>query len=136
MDKSHRHLFKHPNNHTDTGIKWIKDLIRRNPHITLCELWIKLKRNKGYKRHIVSLYRILRKLGFYNQVLISGTSKYIPKKYDTPKQLGKKWQIDVKYVPNECKISGQINMHQHLKYVNQTGMQFVHSSNFQIKLER
>lgn len=105
LDKSHKPLTKHPKAHTDEEIKWIKDLIRRNPHITLCELWIKLKRNKGYKRHIVSLYRILKRIGYYDQVLISGTSKYKPKKYDTPKQLGKKWQIDVKYVPNECKAS-------------------------------
>ena len=105
IDKSHRPHSKHPNAHTDEEIKWIKDLIRRNPHITLCELWIKLKRNKGYKRHIVSLYRVLKRIGFYNQVLISGTSKYTPKKYDTPTELGKKWQIDVKYVPNECKTN-------------------------------
>ncbi len=78
MDKSHRPISRHPNAHTDEEIKWIKDLIRRNPHITLCELWIKLKRNKGYKRHIVSLYRVLKRIGLYNQPLISGTSKYVP----------------------------------------------------------
>lgn len=44
--------------------------------------------NKGYKRHIVSLYRVLRKLGYYNQILISGTSKSKPKHYDTPTKLG------------------------------------------------
>lgn len=38
MDKSHKSLSFHPNAHTDEEIKWIKDLIRRNPHITLCEL--------------------------------------------------------------------------------------------------
>ena len=54
MDASHCPKTKHPNAHTDEEIKWIKDLIRRNPHITLCELWIKLKKNKGYSRHIVS----------------------------------------------------------------------------------
>ena len=105
MDKSYRPNSRHPNAHTDEEIKWIKDLIRRNPHITLCELWIKLKRNKGYKRHIVSLYRVLKRIGFYNQPLISGTSKYVSQKYDTPKTIGKKWQIDVKYVPNECKAN-------------------------------
>lgn len=89
MDKSYRPNSRHPNAHTDEQIKWIKDLIRRNPHITLCELWIKLKRNKGYKRHIVGLYRLLKRIGFYNQVLISDTSKCTPKKYDTPTELGK-----------------------------------------------
>ncbi len=76
---------------------------RPKSHTTLCELWMKLKRNKGYKRHIVSLYRVLKRIGFYNQVLIIETSKYKSKKYNTPKQLDKKWQMDVKYVPNECK---------------------------------
>lgn len=105
IDCSHRPLSKHPNVQTDEEIKWIKDLIKRNPHITLCELWIKLKRNKGYSRHIVTLYRYLRKTGFYNQVLISGTSKRQSKKYDTPKKIGVKWQINVKFVPSECKTN-------------------------------
>ena len=79
IDKSHRPISRHPNAHTDEEIKWIKDLIRRNHHITLCELWIKLKINKGHNRHIVSLYRVLKRIVFYNQVLIiSGTSKYVP----------------------------------------------------------
>lgn len=109
MDRSHRPLSKHPSAHTDTEIKWIKDLIRRNPHITLCELWYKLRINKSYSRHIGSLYRILRKLGFYNQIIISGTSKYVPKHYETPKTLGEKWQIDVKYVPIQCMASTMPN---------------------------
>lgn len=105
MDGSHRPKLKHPNAHTDEEVKWIKAFIKRNPHITLCELWIKLKRNKGYTRHIVSLYILLRRIGFYNQVLISGTSKKQIKHYQTTKQLGIKWQIDVKYVLNECKTN-------------------------------
>ena len=103
MDKSHRPLTPHPNAHTETELKWIHNYIRRNPHITLCELWYKLKLNKGYTRHPVSLYRILKRIGYYNQINIKGTSTYTPKKYDTPTEIGKKWQIDVKYVPNECK---------------------------------
>ena len=69
----------------------------------MCELWYKLKLNKGYTRHPVSLYRVLKRIGYYNEINIKGTSKYVPKKYDTPKELGKKWQIDVKFVPKECK---------------------------------
>lgn len=64
IDKSHRPLSKHPNSHTDLEIKWINDYIRRNPHITICELWYKLKINKGYSRHPASLYHFLRKLAF------------------------------------------------------------------------
>ena len=103
IDKSHKPLSPHPKAHTTEELNWIKNLIRRNPNITLCELWYKLRINKGYTRHIGSLYRVLRKNNFYNQINIKNTSKYIPQKYDTPKMLGIKWQIDVKYVPTQCK---------------------------------
>ena len=117
IDKSHRPLSSHPNAHTEIEIKWIKDYIRRNPHITICELWYKLKINKGYSRHPASLYRFLRKIGFYNEINVKGTSKYIPKHYDTPKFKGEKWQIDVKYVPNVCKSN---NLPHDLKFYQYT----------------
>ena len=105
-DKSHKPLRKHPTAHTEQEMKWIRDLIKRNPHITLNEIWYKLKINKGYTRKPVSLYRILRKIGYYNKAEIRGTSKRHNKEYHTPKQIGEKWQIDVKYVPMECKVKG------------------------------
>lgn len=100
MDKSHRPLTPHPNSHTELEIKWIKDLIRRNPHISMCELYGKLRTERGYSRTAPSLFRILRKLGFY--VEKEKHEKYIPKKYDTPSDIGIKWQMDVKYIPKEC----------------------------------
>ena len=103
IDKSHRPLTPHPNAHTELELKWIKDLIRRNPHITLNEIWYKLKMNKGYTRKPVSLYRVLRKIGYYNNPEIKGTSRKHNQEYHTPKEIGKKWQIDVKFVPKECK---------------------------------
>ena len=63
----------------------------------------KLKINKGYTRKPASLYRVLRKIGYYNNPEIKGTSKKHNQKYHTPTEIGKKWQIDVKYVPKECK---------------------------------
>ena len=74
----------------------------KNDNLTLGEIWYKLRINKGYKRHIGSLYRIMRKLGYYKQININSTSKYIPKEYNTPKMIGEKWQIDVKFVPTQC----------------------------------
>ena len=103
IDKSHRPLSKHPHSHTVEEIKWIKDIIKRNPHASLLEIWYKLKLNKGYSRHPGSLFRILRSLGFYQDKRDLHTSKIKNKPYDTPKQLGIKWQVDVKYVPKECK---------------------------------
>lgn len=100
IDKSHRPLSPHPNSHTELEIKWIKDLIRRNPNISMCELYGKLRTERGYSRSAPSLFRVLRKLNFY--VDKEKHEKYIPKKYDTPTDIGIKWQMDVKYVPKEC----------------------------------
>ena len=102
IDKSHRPNTTHPNSHTEEELKWIRNYIRRNPSITLSELWVKLKDNKGYKRHPGSLYRVLRRNGYKYKIVIHHTSKYIPKHYETPNYLGEKWQIDVKYVPSKC----------------------------------
>ena len=115
-DKSHRPLSKHPSSHTDEEIKWIQDLIRRNPHITLNEIWYKLKINKGYTRKPASLYRILRKIGYYNNPEIKGTSKRHNQEYHTPTEIGKKWQIDVKYVPKECKTKDIPNDKNYYQY--------------------
>lgn len=103
IDKSHRPLSKHPNAHTDEELKWIKNYIRRNPSISMIELYGKLRIEKGYSRHACSLFRVLRKLGFVNQKQHS-YKKYIPKPYDTPKELGIKWQLDVKYIPKNCYV--------------------------------
>ena len=65
IDKSHRPLTKHPKAHTDEEISWIKNYIRRNPKISLIELFYKLKTKKKYTRHPCSLFRVLRKLGFF-----------------------------------------------------------------------
>jgi len=100
IDKSHRPLTRHPNAHTELELKWIKDLIRRNPHISMSELYGKLRTERGYSRTAPSLFRVLRKLGFY--VEKEKHEKYTPKKYDTPTDIGIKWQMDVKYVPTEC----------------------------------
>ena len=102
LDKSHRPKTPHPNSHTEKEIKWIKNYIRRNPGITTNELWWKLMKYKGYKRHPGSLYRVLKRLNILFKPKIKDTSKYVPQKYETPKYLGEKWQIDVKHVPTKC----------------------------------
>ena len=76
-DKSHKPKSRHPNAHTNQEIRWIRNYVRRNPRITLCELWMKLKREKGYKRTITALYRVMRRLNikFYKGMNIKNTSK-------------------------------------------------------------
>ena len=100
IDKSHKPLSKHPNAHTDEEIKWIKDYLRRNPTISLPELYGKLRTDKGYSRHACSLFRVIRKMNLNVNKEIR--EKYTPKKYDTPTMIGIKWQMDVKYVPKNC----------------------------------
>ena len=102
VDKSHKPISKHPNAHTDEEIKWIRDYTRRNPKITLPELYGKLRTEKGYSRHACSLFRVMRKMNL--KVNTETHKKYVPKKYDTPTDIGIKWQMDVKYVPKYCYV--------------------------------
>lgn len=101
IDKSHRPHTKHPNSHSEEELTWIRNYHRRNPHISVCELYGKLKKHKCYKRHPGSLYRVFRQLG-YTSKAVSTKKPYKPQPYDTPTQLGVKWQMDVKFVPKTC----------------------------------
>ena len=114
-NKSTRPRSKHPNAHTDEEIKHIKDLIRRNPHIGLNELYGKLRLNYAYNRNPASLFRLIRKLGFYDDVK-KQKNKYIPKHYETPTQIGEKWQLDVKYVPRICYVGDFKEERQYYQY--------------------
>lgn len=98
---SHRPRSPHPNAHTAAEMKWICDYHRRNPHISVCELYGRLRTDKGYARHPGSLYRVFVRLGFRKPVK-STKNAYRPKHYDTPKLPGIKWQMDVKFIPRIC----------------------------------
>lgn len=92
----------HPNSHTESEIKLIKDLRRRNPNIGLQDLWLKL-RKRGYTRTIQGLAKVLNRL----QMPTNPKSKRSPtckknKPYEQMSYPGQKIQIDVKYVPKEC----------------------------------
>ena len=102
-DKSHRPISTHPNAHMDMELKWINDLHRRNPHISLCEMYGKLRSQKNYSRHPTSLYRVYKALGFSSKAP-SSKKKRKPQKYHTPESLGIKWQLDVKYLPGACYV--------------------------------
>ena len=97
--KFSRKNMHHPNEQTEEEKKHITDLVRRNPNVGLNELYGKLYRDYGYRRNPVTLYRYLRK----SDLKKANTRKaYKPKPYDTPVQIGEKWQLDVKFVPKEC----------------------------------
>ena len=98
QDQSHR-PHSHPNQHTEEEIKLIKDMRKRNKHTGLVVFWVKL-RQKGYKRSIPSLWRMLRKLELQPEK--PPNPKYIPKPYEKMQYPGQRVQIDVKYVPDAC----------------------------------
>lgn len=100
--KSHKPLTEHPNSHTEQELKWIRDYHRRNPNISICELYGKLREEKAYSRHPGSLYRVFVRLGFRKKAESTKKKSKHLGKYDTPETIGEKWQMDVKYVPKAC----------------------------------
>ena len=99
-DRSHR-PHSHPNQHTETELKLIRDMRRRNPHAGLVVFWVKL-RQRGYTRSISGLYRVLRRLG--GMAVKPANPKYIPKPYEQMQYPGQRAQIDVKFVPASCLV--------------------------------
>ena len=92
----------HPNSHTETEIKLIRDMRRRNPNIGLQDLWTKL-RKRGYTRTQAGLSKALKRL----KLPTNPTSRPSPtckksKPYEQMDHPGQRIQIDVKYVPKEC----------------------------------
>lgn len=98
--KSRRPL-SHPAQHTEGEYELIRRMRRRNPDLGLCEFWCRL-RQKGYSRTIVSLYRVMRRIGL--SPIPKPKKKYIPKPYEKMLFPGQRVQIDVKYVPAFCLV--------------------------------
>ena len=102
--KSHRPHTPHPNAHTEEELKWIHDYHRRNPNISVCEMYGKLYMEKGYTRHPGSLYRVFVRLGYRKKVESTKKKSKHLGNYETPTEIGIKWQMDVKYVPKICYV--------------------------------
>lgn len=97
-----RRPHSHSNQHTPEELKLIFDMRKRNAHLGLVVFWVKL-RDRGYKRHITSLYRVLRRNGIMAQK--PKNPKYIPKPYEQMTYPGQRIQVDVKHVPSACLVS-------------------------------
>lgn len=100
--RSHRPHSQHPNTHTEEELSWIRNYHRRNPNISICELFGKFRQEKTYSRHPGSLYRVFVRLGYRKKVESTKKKSRHLGRYDTPAELSKKWQMDVKYVPTAC----------------------------------
>ena len=101
-NKSHRPHSPHPNAHTEQELTQIRNYHRRNPNSSICELYGKLREEKAYSRHPGSLYRVFVRLGYRQKAESTKKKSKHPGHYDTPTELGVKWQMDVKYVPTAC----------------------------------
>ena len=108
IDKSHKPLTPHPNAHTEEELSWIKNYIRRNPNISLCELYGKLRVEKGYSRHLVLYLELLENL---NIPLILNTIPNILLKNMTlllKLVLNGKWMLKL-FLNNVTLVKYQIN---------------------------
>ena len=94
-----RRPHSHPSQHSEEELKLIRDMRRRNPRLGLTMFWIKLI-DRGYTRSIPSLYRVMKREGYFNAKVKRKKEK--PKPYEQMKRPGQRIQIDVKYVPQAC----------------------------------
>jgi len=103
QNKSSRPHSTHPLAHSREEAEKIWRVIDENPHIGLNELYGKLRHHFAYARNITSLWRFLKRNGYYEKRR-NEFEKYVPQEYHTPERIGTKWQMDVKWVPRYCNI--------------------------------
>ena len=92
LPNSHKPHTIHPNAHTPEELKWIMDLHRRNKNISVCEMYTKLREKHAYSRHPGSLYRVFVQLCYRKKVESTKKKSRHNGHYDTPTELGVKWQ--------------------------------------------
>jgi transposase InsO family protein len=102
----------HPNQHTEEELNLLRRMRRRNPDLGLCEFWCRL-RERGYTRSIVSLYRVMRRIGL--QSMPTPKPQNAPKPYEKMLYPGQRVQIDVKFVPLSCLV-GDAEGHRFYQY--------------------
>ena len=90
----------HPKTHTHAEIQLIRMMRGHNPKLGLMEFWFKL-RDRGYQRHYVSLYRVMRRQGLFPAEK-KVTKRYTTKPYENMSRPGERVQVDVKEVPRDC----------------------------------
>lgn len=103
VDRSHRPLSSHPRKTSEKIQKLILDLHRRNPTYSFIEIWVRLK-HKGIIISASTVLRIIQRKTEFTRY--KPAKKEHNKIYYTPNKIHEKWQIDVKFVPAECKSRG------------------------------
>ena len=117
-----RRPHSHPNQHTESELKMIRDMRRRNPKLGMVELWHRLCQ-RGYTRRPESLFRVMRKLGLFPQ----GEKKpaYKPKPYQQMTYPGQRVQVDVKVVPRRCIANPELRLFQYTAIDEFTRLRFL-----------
>ena len=105
-----RRPHSHPKQHTDSELKLIRDMRRRNPDLGLTELWHRLKQ-RGYTRRPESLFRVMRKLDMFPQE--NKKKPYVPKPYEQMTYPCERVQVDVKVVPRRCISDPELRLFQY-----------------------
>jgi len=113
FDKSHRPKSKHPNALPDETVERVLNLRRRNPNDSAIEIYVRMVYD-NYKISMSSVQRILKRHDL--QINYKPNKKKHNQKYNTPKMIGQKWQVDVKYVPEECKSLKLPGWHRFYQY--------------------
>ncbi len=101
--ESHKPHTLPPNTYSEEDIKKILDIRRRSPDKTTFEIWLQLQTsNNSFKPCYMTVLRVLSRNNLLKKYVTNKKKKH-NNPYDTPKEVGVKWQVDVKYVPSECK---------------------------------
>ena len=102
IPKSHRPKRAHPSSLSKDIVDRINNLNKRNKDISYIEIWVRL-RHDNINISLSSVLRTLKRNRLY--IAYKPNKKKHNKEYHTPKMINEKWQIDVKYVPKECKVT-------------------------------
>ena len=106
-DRSHRPHSDHPkktSKETAYKVKCLRDQAKRNAWSSV-DIWVRLNSLGGFQASYSTVLRILKRLDGYEPYRTNPKKRH-DKEYHTPEAPGEKWQIDVKYVPSECKAPG------------------------------
>lgn len=117
-----RRPHSHPNQHTETELKMIRNMRRRNPNLGMVELWHRLKK-RGYTRRPESLFRVMRKMGMFLQK--EPRNHYTPKPYEQMTYPGQRVQVDVKVVPRRCIADPELRLFQYTAIDEFTRLRFL-----------
>ena len=112
----------HPNQHTETELKLIRDMRRRNPQLGMVELWHRLQK-RGYTRRPESLFRVMRKMGMFPAA--EKKKSYTPKPYEQMQYPGQRVQVDVKVVPRKCIADSALRLFQYTAIDEFTRLRFL-----------